>query len=273
LDSYGHPRSYVALTHDASSSVASHPGRAPSFLGLEPESGLWRVEVGLAGIGMTLLMTPVMFMLVQLTPAEAGLGSGLRYMGRTLRATLGVALFGALVISIYSTDAKSGIADVTQRTAVLAAAALRSRKPRSAPASALGANERAAVLELMNTGEYAELPPAQTWARELDAGRHHCSISTMYRILSTAGEAGERRRQATHPAKAAPNSSPTPPRRCSPGTSPKWGFGERRVVPRLRDHRRLIRVGRALTATAVRGLATGAGTAAGTWIVWWNTHH
>jgi putative transposase len=80
----------------------------------------------------------------------------------------------------------------------------RTRKPRSAPASALSADERAAILKLMNTGEYAELPPAQIWARELDAGRHHCSISTMYRILRTAGQAGERRRQATHPAKAVP---------------------------------------------------------------------
>ncbi|MFI6985196.1 IS3 family transposase [Embleya sp. NPDC050154] len=78
------------------------------------------------------------------------------------------------------------------------------RKPRSAPASALDADERAAILELMNTGEYAELPPAQIWARELDAGRHHCSISTMYRILRAAGQAGERRRQATHPAKTVP---------------------------------------------------------------------
>ncbi|MGY5011929.1 hypothetical protein ACWCY6_28230 [Streptomyces sp. 900105755] len=40
------------------------------------------------------------------------------------------------------------------------------------------AEERAAVLELMNSVEYAELPPAQIWARELDAGRYHCSIST-----------------------------------------------------------------------------------------------
>jgi len=36
---------------------------------------------------------------------------------------------------------------------------------------------------------------------------------------------------------------------------------------------RLVRVGRSLAACAVRGLATGTGTAAGTWIVWWVIHH
>ncbi|WP_082598756.1 MULTISPECIES: DDE-type integrase/transposase/recombinase [unclassified Kitasatospora] len=70
--------------------------------------------------------------------------------------------------------------------------------------SALKPEERDAVLELMNTPEYAELPPAQIWARELDAGRYHCSVSTMYRILRERGQSGERRRQATHPAKTVP---------------------------------------------------------------------
>ncbi|MFE5331314.1 hypothetical protein ACFRCG_33490 [Embleya sp. NPDC056575] len=35
---------------------------------------------------------------------------------------------------------------------------------------------------------------------------------------------------------------------------------------------RLARAGRVLTATAARGVATGIGTAAGTWLVWWITH-
>ncbi|OEJ28719.1 transposase [Streptomyces agglomeratus] len=56
----------------------------------------------------------------------------------------------------------------------------------------------------MNSAEYAELPPAQIWARELDAGRYHCSVSTMYRVLREHGQSGERRRQATHPARAVP---------------------------------------------------------------------
>ncbi|MET7899905.1 DDE-type integrase/transposase/recombinase, partial [Streptomyces mirabilis] len=87
------------------------------------------------------------------------------------------------------------------------------RKPRSPQVqpSALAAEERAAVLELMNNDEYAELPPAQIWARELDAGRYHCSVSTMYRILREKGQTGERRRQATHPAKTVPELVATAP--------------------------------------------------------------
>jgi transposase InsO family protein len=77
--------------------------------------------------------------------------------------------------------------------------------------SALTGEERAAVLKLMNSAEYAELPPARIWARELDAGRYHCSVSTMYRILREHGQAGERRRQATHPAKTVPELVATAP--------------------------------------------------------------
>ncbi|MFD4792939.1 hypothetical protein [Streptomyces anulatus] len=67
------------------------------------------------------------------------------------------------------------------------------------------------MMELMNCGEYAELPPAQIWARELDAGRYYCSVSTMYRILRAKGQAGERRRHATHPAKTVPELMATAP--------------------------------------------------------------
>ncbi|MFJ2417973.1 IS3 family transposase, partial [Streptomyces brevispora] len=76
--------------------------------------------------------------------------------------------------------------------------------PRAAPPSALSSAERAEVLALLNRPEYADLPPAQVWARELDAGNYWCSERTMYRILSAAGQNGERRRQATHPARTIP---------------------------------------------------------------------
>ncbi|MFI1386414.1 hypothetical protein [Embleya sp. NPDC020886] len=42
-------------------------------------------------------------------------------------------------------------------------------------------------------------------------------------------------------------------------------------TPARRD--RLVRAVYTLAASATRGLATGAGSAAGTWIVWWITHH
>ncbi|WP_406466521.1 IS3 family transposase [Streptomyces sp. NBC_01594] len=86
----------------------------------------------------------------------------------------------------------------------------RTRAPQVQP-SALTAEERAAVLELMNGDEYAELAPAHICARELDAGRYHCSVSTMYRILREHDQSGERRRQATHPAKAVPELVATGP--------------------------------------------------------------
>lgn len=83
-------------------------------------------------------------------------------------------------------------------------AAPKPKTPRPAPVSALRPDERAALLTLMNSPRYAELPPAQIWARELDEGRYHCSIRTMYRILEAAGQSGERRRQATHPSRTVP---------------------------------------------------------------------
>jgi len=75
-------------------------------------------------------------------------------------------------------------------------------KPRH-PAE-LDAAERGRVLVMLNSQEYADLAVAQVWARELDAGRYWCSQSTMYRILAEAGQSGDRRRQATHPARAIP---------------------------------------------------------------------
>ncbi len=67
------------------------------------------------------------------------------------------------------------------------------------------------MLALLDREEYADLAPAQVWARELDEGRYHCSVSTMYRILREHGQAGERRRQARHPANAKPELAATGP--------------------------------------------------------------
>jgi putative transposase len=77
-------------------------------------------------------------------------------------------------------------------------------QPRGPAPNALSAEERRQILELLNNPDYADLAPAQVWARELDEGRFWCSESTMYRILRSAGQGGERRRQATHPARVKP---------------------------------------------------------------------
>ena len=75
---------------------------------------------------------------------------------------------------------------------------------------ALSPAERARVRELLNT-TYLDEAPATTWAKLLDAGEYHCSISTMYRILREHGEVTERRRQATHPPRVKPELMATKP--------------------------------------------------------------
>ncbi len=60
------------------------------------------------------------------------------------------------------------------------------------------------MLAVLRAPEHSDLAPAQVWARELDEGRYHCSMSTMCWILRATGEVRERRSQASHPAKVEP---------------------------------------------------------------------
>lgn len=76
--------------------------------------------------------------------------------------------------------------------------------PRTPPPGTLSEAERTAVLELLASPDYQDLAIPQVWARELDEGRYHCSVSTMYRIARDAGQVRERRRQATHPPRTRP---------------------------------------------------------------------
>lgn len=69
---------------------------------------------------------------------------------------------------------------------------------------ALTAAERAQVLTVINSAQYADLAICQIWARELDEGNYRCSMSSMYRIAAAAGQSRERRRLATHSAKVKP---------------------------------------------------------------------
>jgi transposase InsO family protein len=80
------------------------------------------------------------------------------------------------------------------------------RKPPTVPdnGQALRATERARVLSVINSPQYADLAICQIWARELDEGNYWCSMSSMYRIASAAGQNRERRRQATHATKVKP---------------------------------------------------------------------
>lgn len=70
--------------------------------------------------------------------------------------------------------------------------------------SSLNDAERTAILAELHGPRFADKAPAQIWAVLLDEGRYLGSISTYYRILRARGEVGERRAQATHPARVRP---------------------------------------------------------------------
>lgn len=76
--------------------------------------------------------------------------------------------------------------------------------PRRVPARALGATERAAVIEVLHQARFADLSVREVYAALLDDGRYLCSIATMYRLLRALGESREQRAQRLHPRYAMP---------------------------------------------------------------------
>jgi putative transposase len=85
------------------------------------------------------------------------------------------------------------------------------RAPRPVPPNALSEPERAAVLAALNSPRFVDKSVTQTWATLLDEGVYLASRSTMHRILRAAGQSRERRRQATHPSRVAPELLATAP--------------------------------------------------------------
>lgn len=82
---------------------------------------------------------------------------------------------------------------------------------RPVPSNALTEAERARVLAVLTCDRFADKSVAQAWATLLDEGVYLCSMSTMHRILRANCAAGERRRQATHPARTKPELVATRP--------------------------------------------------------------
>jgi putative transposase len=76
---------------------------------------------------------------------------------------------------------------------------------------ALTQPEQRKVLDVLHSPRFVDVAPAQVWATLLDEGVYLASISTFYRLLGRAGESGERRRQATHPARVKPELVATAP--------------------------------------------------------------
>jgi putative transposase len=88
------------------------------------------------------------------------------------------------------------------------------RSPRQVPAPqprALSAAERQQVLEVLHQERFWDTAPASVYATLLDEGSYLCSTSTMYRLLRSQGETGDRRRHATHPARVKPELLATAP--------------------------------------------------------------
>jgi putative transposase len=78
----------------------------------------------------------------------------------------------------------------------------RPRRPR--PPLAFNDAERVALLLILNSERFADLPPTAVFAILLDEGRYHGSIRTMYRLLAAQGLSGERRKQRVHTVYAKP---------------------------------------------------------------------
>jgi putative transposase len=97
------------------------------------------------------------------------------------------------------------------------------RPPRPAPRPqprALSPAERAKVLDTLHHERFWDAAPASVYATLLDEGVYLASVATMYRLLRAAGETGDRRRHATHPARVKPELVASAPNQCCRGISP-----------------------------------------------------
>jgi putative transposase len=76
---------------------------------------------------------------------------------------------------------------------------------------ALSEIERKEVRRVLNEDAHVDEAPATVYAKLLDEGLYLASVSTMYRILRSHDEVGDRRRHATHPARVKPELVATRP--------------------------------------------------------------
>ena len=95
-----------------------------------------------------------------------------------------------------------------KRAAVQPELAAAGRRPRNRLTDA----EERQVLAMLNGERFVDKPPTQIYATLLAEGIYLCSISTMYRILTSNAQVKDRRRQATHPPRAVPELQATAPR-------------------------------------------------------------
>jgi putative transposase len=83
---------------------------------------------------------------------------------------------------------------------------------RPAPPLSLSPEEKRTVLDILHSERFCDKAPYQIYAALLDEGQHHCSIRTMYRLLTDEhGDVKERRRQVSRPAYSKPELLATGP--------------------------------------------------------------
>ena len=76
--------------------------------------------------------------------------------------------------------------------------------PRRTSSRALNPEQRQAVLDAVHQMRFVDRSVPYIYATLLDEGLYYGSISTIYRILHSVGEVGERRDQATRPTHVKP---------------------------------------------------------------------
>lgn len=118
-------------------------------------------------------------------------------------------------------EAQIGTASACRLLGKSRASLYRQRTPKSptAPASRaefhhpaeLSTAERERVLAVLDSPRFADKSVAQAYTLLLDEGIYLCSQATMHRLLRERGQAGERRAQATHPARKKPELLATGP--------------------------------------------------------------
>jgi putative transposase len=70
---------------------------------------------------------------------------------------------------------------------------------RPRPPLALSSAEQDCLLGVLDSERFLDMAPATVYATLLDEGHFYGSVRTMYRLLATQNQAGERRRQRRHP--------------------------------------------------------------------------
>ncbi len=85
-------------------------------------------------------------------------------------------------------------------------------KTRPAPVLALIKQERDTVIDILHSERFQDKAPRQVYATLLDEGQYHCSVRTMYRILTDEhGDVKERRRHVKRPGYEKPELLATAP--------------------------------------------------------------